>query len=559
MTAPEKAQWQINAEKAQAYREASIQEVAKLFPSPEDGNKFLTGAFPNPLPTNVTPLTKEYLTPLDYAIIETDPLVLLKDLASKKYSAVQVIGAYIRAGVLGQRLLNNVTEFLPAMALERAQFLDDYLAKNGKTIGPLHGLPFSLKDHIALQGHRNNFSLTALVDNVTDHTSVIAEIIRDAGAVYYQRTVQPQFLMHLESSSNVYGVAKNPFNTTLTCGGSSGGEAAALGFHSSAIGLGTDIGGSIRGPASMQGVYGFKPSVGRLPVGDTFMTEGNSSSILGAIGPMGRTLAIVDLVTKVILDERPWKVRPELIAKPWAPEAVLADKKKLRVGVLHSDGVVNPQPPVARALKEVESKLKAAGKVGDIELEIVPFTPYNHDEAWRIISSLYFEDGGVGSISLLEETGEPMMELTKFIMTENENVRPLNLADLWALNAKKHAYRNAYTAHWKASGIGFLIAPAGPGAAQPHGTTRYWGYTSQWNLLDYPGVVFPVTTVDPEKDAPFPAAEYTPLNATDKDYFERYTPETYADAPIALQIVGHHSEDEEVIEYLKLVEQVLAN
>ncbi|KAF5097921.1 hypothetical protein D0Z00_002218 [Geotrichum galactomycetum] len=559
MTAPEKAQWQINAEKAQAYRDASMQEVAKLFPSPEDGNKFLTGALPDPLPTNVTPLTKDYLTPLDYAIIETDPLVLLEELASKKVSAVQAAGAYIRAGVLGQRLLNNVTEFLPAMALERAQFLDDYLAKNGKTIGPLHGLPFSLKDHIALKGHRNNYSLTALVDNVTDHTCVIVDIVKNAGAVFYQRTVQPQFLMHLESSSNVYGVAKNPFNTTLTCGGSSGGEAAALGFHSAVIGLGTDIGGSIRGPASMQGVYGFKPSVNRLPSGDVYNAVTGSESILGTIGPMGRTLAIVELVTKVILDARPWKARPELIAKPWAPEAVLAGKKTVRVGVLHSDGVVNPQPPVARALKEVEAKLKAAGVVGDIELEIVPFTPYKHDEAWRIISSLYFEDGGAASIAFLRKTGEPDMELTKFIMTENENVRPLSLEDLWGLNREKHAYRNAYNTHWAASGIDFLISPAGPGAAQPHGTTRYWGYTSQWNLLDYPGVVFPVTTVDAEKDLPFSAADYTPLNATDKDYFERYTPEVYADAPIALQIVAQHSEDEEVIEYLKLVEQVLAN
>jgi hypothetical protein len=78
-------------------------------------------------------------------------------------------------------------------------------------------------------------------------------------------------------------------------------------------------------------------------------------------------------------------------------------------------------------------------------------------------------------------------------------------------------------------------------------------------LLDYPGVVFPVTTVDAEKDTPYPAAEYNPLNATDKDYFERYAPEVYADAPIALQIVAQHSEDEEVIEYLKLVEKIIGN
>lgn len=550
-----KAQWQINAEKYAAYRDASMAEIEKFFPSPED-SKHLAD-LPETLPLNVIPLKKKFLAPADLEIVEKDPIVLLAEIKEKKYSAVRVAGAYLRTAVLAQRLLNNVTEFLPKEAFEQATFLDKYLEENGEVVGPLHGLPVSLKDHVALAGKRNSFMFTALVDNVTDHTSLIAEILKDAGAVFYQRTTQPQFLMHLESSSPLHGITSNPYNTSLTCGGSSGGEGAALGFGSSCVGLGTDIGGSIRGPASMQGVYGMKGSVGRLPVNDVFAAGGSGDSILGTIGPMGRTRDICELLFQVIVGAKPWIGRPELTTKPWLPGVALKDKKKVKIGIMHSDGVVNPQPPVARALREVESKLKAATG-SDVELEVVEFEPKNQDDAWRIISSLYFEDGGAGKLGLLASAEEPVMELSKWIMTENPNVRSLDLKTLWELNAEKHAYRDAYNKHWTDSGIDFLITPAGPGAAQPHGTTKYWGYTSQWNLLDYPGITFPVTFVDADKDKGY-AEGYEPISETDKLYFERYSPEKYEGAPIALQLVTRRFHEEDTFDYLKLVEDIMAN
>lgn len=552
----EKAEWEVNAAKARAYRDASMAEVEKYFPCPEGFVSKHLDPFPDPMPLNVTGFPKLYLNPFDYTIIETDPIVLLEEIASKKYTALQVAAAYMRASVLGQRAINHVTEFLPKMAYEQAVYLDKYLEENGKTVGPFHGLPVSLKDHIALEGMRNNFALTALVENTLDYTSLIALILKDAGAVYYQRTTQPQFLMHLESSSNVYGTTCNPYNTSLTCGGSSGGEGASLGFHSSCIGIGTDIGGSVRGPASMQGVFGFRPTVGRLPVNDLYMPGGGSEAILGTVGPMGRTLAICELLVKTVIDAKPWKKRRELSSVAWEPEKALKDVKKLRVGILSSDGVVTPQPPVRRALEEVAEKLKSAGSVDGIEIEVVPFEPLKHDEAWTIISSLYFEDGGKYKISLLEETGEPVMELSKFIITENPNVRPLSIKDLWTLNVQKYQYRDAYNSHWADSGIDVLVCPAGPGAAQPHFTTKYWGYTSQWNLLDYPGITFPVTYVDPEKDVADP--DYKPLNETDEMYYTRYSPEVYKDAPIALQLVTPRCEDELLIECMKLVEKAIS-
>ncbi len=100
------------------------------------------------------------------------------------------------------------------------------------------------------------------------------QILWDAGCIFYARTTQPQTLMQLETSSNFYGVTVNPFNRNLTCGGSSGGEGALLGMRGSCLGIGSDVGGSIRSPAVNCGVYGFRPSSHRIPVDGWMGTMG---------------------------------------------------------------------------------------------------------------------------------------------------------------------------------------------------------------------------------------------------------------------------------------------
>lgn len=552
----ENTKWKELSAKACAHRDATMAQVEKYFPCPEGLVSKHLDALPEPLPLNVTGLPKLYLHPEDYEIIETDPMVLLEEIATKKYSSMRVAAAFMRASVLGQRVLNCVTEFLPEMAFEQATFLDNYLKETGKTIGPLHGLPVSLKDFLALKGHYNNYSLTALVDNVTDHTSYIITVLKDAGAVFYQRTTQPQFLMSMECHSNTYGRTVNPFNRNLACGGSSGGEAASLGFHSSVVGLGTDIGGSIRGPAAMEGLYGFKPTSHRLPNFDFYSPISGAKSIPSAVGPMSRSLPLAELIVEVIFAAEPWKKFRELNTGLWITKQTALDiktKKKLVIGVLSHDGVVSPQPPVQRALKEVTEKLKAVGSIDGVELEVVPFQPYKHDLGWELVSSLYFEDGNEYKIGLCESVGEPLLPLSLECL--KHNVKNLTIHELWALNTKKNAYQYAYNEHWTASGIDVLLCPTLPGPPQPHEENLWWGYTAQWNLLDYPGFTFPTTFVDQEKDLPIEG--YKPTSEIDGFYYTNYKPEKFVDAPVALQLVAPRNEDEKVFEGLKIIEKAL--
>ena len=103
--------------------------------------------------------------------------------------------------------------------------------------------------------------------NKSPDDAVVLKILWAAGCVFYARTTEPQTLMHLETSTNLYGATTNPFNLTLTSGGSSGGEGALLGMRGSCLGLGTDIGGSVRSPAANCGLYSLRPTTKRIPYG----------------------------------------------------------------------------------------------------------------------------------------------------------------------------------------------------------------------------------------------------------------------------------------------------
>ena len=169
-----------------------------------------------------------------------------------------------------------MTELLPERALARAKFLDDYYTLYKKPIGPLHGLPISVKEHVGMKDLGLNAGFVSWWDTKGTDDAHILKILWDAGCVFYVRTTQPQTLMHLETSSNLYGVTVNPFNRNLTSGGSSGGEGALISLRGSCLGIGTDIGGSIRSPSANCGVYGFRPTSYRLPV------DGWAATMLGS-------------------------------------------------------------------------------------------------------------------------------------------------------------------------------------------------------------------------------------------------------------------------------------
>jgi len=199
---------------------------------------------------------------------------------------------------------------------------------------------------------------------------------------------------------------------------------------------------------------------------------------------------------KVVIDAKPWLVEPALLPLPWTPYQVdnATAGRPLKIAIMFHDQVVLPHPPITRTLETMASRLKDLANVC-----VSRWEPYQHQKAWSIISSLYYPDGGDEDAPLLEQAGEPMLPLTRWIR-QGPWVRKLTVAELQHWKREREAYRSEYARLWNEAGVDAILCPAGPGLAPAHETARYWGYTSQWNLLDYPAIVFPVGMADAQID-----------------------------------------------------------
>ncbi|TVY36304.1 putative amidase [Lachnellula subtilissima] len=454
---------------------------------------------PDPLPKNVTRIPSQLLTARELEITALDAPELLKAIRDKVYSSEDVTRAFLRRAALAQKLTNCITELLPERAIERAKYLDSL----PHPIGPFHGLPISIKEHHGMRGCSTNGGYVALVERDPDGDLPLNDVLWEAGAVFYARTTQPQAVMHLETSTGIYGVTVNPWNTDLTAGGSSGGESALVAMRGSVLGMGGDIGGSIRCPAANTGIYGFKPTPGRICSTGTIVASSGQEGVMATKGPMSTSRSGLDLFMEA----------------------------------------------------EVAQTLKAAGH------EIVDWIPEGHDECWNITHSLYYEDGAKCVETLLAKGGEELLPLTEWLIKDNENVKWRTAEEVCALKVKRNAYRQRYNKLWRSTAspnspmVDAILCPTGPGAAPPHGNAKYWSYTSQWNLLEYPGVVFPVTSVDQKLD--IKDEKYVPMNEQDKFNHDLYEPGRYVDAPIGLQIVTRKWEDEKCLKVLEVVEKAM--
>ncbi|CAF3863605.1 unnamed protein product [Rotaria sp. Silwood1] len=444
---------------------------------------------------------------------------LVTQLAQGQLTAEQVIKAYLKRAGIAHQLTNCATEFLVKEALDRAKYLDEEFKRRGGPVGPLHGLPISLKDMITMRGRRVNAGWIKWIDRIAEDDALIVKILYEAGAIFYVRTTEPQSLMHLECSSPVYGTTLNPFNRNLTSGGSTGGEGALLALKASPMGVGTDIGGSIRSPAANNGIYGLRPTTFRIPLQGVMVAQIGRESIIAVLGPLARKREDINLFMKTVLDTEPWLRDPSLVPIPW--RSISLNSKNLTIAVMWDDGIVHPHPPIIRALHETVENLKISG------IRVIDWEPIDHQKGWNLISALYHCNGAEEERSLMAEVNEQPLPLTDWIINQ-PNVKKRNWIEMNELISERENYRKLYGQIWNErevflnTSIDCLLAPVGPSAAPQHGTAKWWGYTSIWNLLDYPAAVFPVTTVDLVKDQV--EIDYKPRNAVDNKNYKHYIP-----------------------------------
>lgn len=207
-------------------------------------------------------------------------------LRAKDLSARDVLSAHLRQIERVNPKVNAIVTLVAEQAMEQAREADELLA-GGNHVGPLHGLPIAHKDLQVTKGIRTTFGSPLYKNFIPSMDSLLVERIRDAGAIMVGKTNVPEFGAGSQTFNEVFGATLNPYDTTKTCGGSTGGGAVALACRMLPIADGSDLGGSLRNPANFCNVVGFRPSPGRVPAWPVVM----GWSTLLVEGPMARTVA----------------------------------------------------------------------------------------------------------------------------------------------------------------------------------------------------------------------------------------------------------------------------
>ncbi|ATY66222.1 general amidase [Cordyceps militaris] len=504
-------------------------------------------------PRNVTdiPRTCGLLTPRELAITEDhDAVALAAALAARTYTAVEVAAAFCKRAAVAHQLTCCLSDFFMAEALARARALDAHLAATGRPVGPLHGVPTSLKAHMPLAQHAVDVG-TLDSQRVVQADCPAVAVLRAAGAVFYCKTNQPQFVMHLESAS-FHGRTLNPHNTALTAGGSSGGEAALLAMRGSVFGVGSDIGGSIRAPAAFCGVYGFKPTSNVLPRRDGLPGAGSPAemTVPATWGPMSRSLRDMDLFMGVFAAARPWREDPRLSIAPWTGLTTAAGGP-LKVGFMMTDGAIQPQPPVARAMEWARTQLQGAAGV-----EVKAFAPLRTQEATRNARIAYFPYGVDEMRASLAASGEPFLALSDYSVQDAEASPTPTAQGLFALSRTKEQFWYDWAAHWAAQDVDVLVCPAFYGAAPRHETAFYWNYTALFNYLDMPAAVLPTPVVAGPKGTER-YAEGEPLSDECEHARRLWEEGDFEGAPICIQVVAPRQRDNELFGALERLSKYL--
>lgn len=299
-------------------------------------------------------------------------------IADRSVSSVEVVRAHLDRIDEVNPNLNAIVRRLDESALELAERADQDLAA-GRVHGPLHGVPFTVKENIDVAGTPTTNALVALAEAMTHRDAPIVERMRSAGAIPIGRTNLPELGLRVHTDSALHGLTRNPWNSTRTAGGSSGGEASAIASGMSPIGLGNDIGGSLRNPAHCCGVASIKPTAGVVPwATDVPPTSFDlASQLMRVEGVLARRIADVRMGFEI--------VRGSHVRDPFSLDAQLGDidrTKPLRIALCAEFPGGRTDPGIADVVRRAGADLEGRGH------HVVEASPPDVEQAVQLWSAI---------------------------------------------------------------------------------------------------------------------------------------------------------------------------
>lgn len=381
-----------------------------------------------------------------------DAVQLAKRIRIKVVSPVEVVKAHLeRIGTINPKINAIVT--IADDVLEKARAAEAAVM-SGQTLGPLHGVPFTCKDMFDITGVRTTRGSKLFEDRIATTDATVAARLKQAGGIFLAKTNVPEFALWWETDNLVFGRTNNPWNPERTSGGSSGGEAAAIASGLSPLGIGSDLGGSIRIPAHHCGIVGFKPTHGRVP-----LTGHWPEVVLRAmhLGPMART--VKDVALALHLMAGPDGIDPYAMPVP-LPEVPdpKASLPKLRIGWSAEQGFAPVSLEVQKIVEKAAVSLASLG----CEVEDVPLDTLVQNDAqaisaliWTTESGFYFEPLIAGREAELY----PVLQKRLAAPWPEQRVYLKAMADWETLKHDMALYFRHYD---------LLLCPTSPLAAYPH-------------------------------------------------------------------------------------------
>lgn len=438
---------------------------------------------------------------------------LVDKLQSGEVLAEEVLETYQHKALEAHQKTNCLVE--PILEAEAQALSCD---TNGGRRGPMHGIPVSLKENYGVKGYDTTAGCAVFIGQPAEMDAVIVQVLKKQGAIPFVKTNIPQTMISWETSNPIYGSTVNPHDLSRGVGGSSGGEGALLAAGGSLLGFGSDIGGSIRIPSALCGVYGLKPTVGRLSSQGSSPIGRGQTIIPSTFGPMACDVDSLVTVMRALLVPYMFELDNTVPPLPFN-EQMYSSKRPLRIGYYTQDSAFHAVPACERAVHVAKTALQKQGH------ELIPVTfPDLGKTSTLLWGQVIFGDKGQQLYDILKHDAVDMdaamglyFPLSLSIWWRKVLVFVLKLmapdvgravqnmlgissvAGWWELVTRVQEFRQSVRAEWRKRQLDVVICPGFGCPALPFAdSARATGaviYTSTYNVLDFPAGSVPVTKV----------------------------------------------------------------
>ena len=417
---------------------------------------------------------------------------MAEQIRKKKISPVEIVDAHLAQIEKLNPTLNALVQVDAMRAQQAAQDAEGAVMLE-KTLGPLHGVPVSVKSSVAVEGMLCESGTRLRAGFVPAQDAPLVARLRAAGAIVLGVTNSPELLMAWETDNLLYGRTNNPWDLQRTPGGSSGGEAAAIAAGMSAGGVGSDGGGSIRVPAHFSGICGLKPTPGRIPATGHHPVSAGPFALIGVVGPMARTVADLKVLFEVMQGPDVGDACAAPVPVRWPKED---EVRKLRVGYFEDDGRTPVTAETRAAVRAAAEALRSAG------FKVEPFQPEGLEQARQLWHTLFVVAGGILLRPMFKGRESDLSPILKQFLEWSAAEPALTgetLLDVWI---RRDELRAQFLRQMQQYPI--LLCPAAAIPAFRHGERSWqvegkvvqyldaWSYAEFFNLLGNPAAVVPV-------------------------------------------------------------------